>query len=375
MPDKETNVPQASCDFAGEAHNHELSNEPCLSPMIGGAEKRPRIEDDNTAAEPSSAKKVRLLRELEGLKKREEELNNEDELRDLEREVEAAHKRIQDREIKTVLKIARDTSPGQKEQLQSSLSEGTLSMTNAHSGTESNRPLSVVPQTAAGHSTGHTEAHPRNSITIMDSEIPAGNSNYPTRETMSTPSLDKLDRLEYYKEVDENKSRLLQGMDIPELRRLAASEPDSLQDLEQATSIIHVYYSLFLKAGAMKDLERAIQLANEQMPSNADSPDYTPHLKDLIVMLVKKYQCTNSLSALQEAIFRAQEMVVATPPSHSNHVTRVRDFITMMLMKFGRTGSQDDLDEATIIAREVGATVSIDDSDGRGRVIKVGIPV
>ncbi|RYC56405.1 hypothetical protein CHU98_g9794 [Xylaria longipes] len=65
--------------------------------------------------------------------------------------------------------------------------------------------------------------------------------------------------------------------------------------------------------------------------------NYKPRLKDLVVMLAKKYQCNNSLSDLQEAILSAQEMVGATPLGYPNNSARGKDSITMILMKLGCT--------------------------------------
>jgi hypothetical protein len=124
----------------------------------------------------------------------------------------------------------------------------------------------------------------------------------------------------------------------------------------------------------MEDLERGVGRANEQMPVNTDNPHYEPRLKDLIVMLVKKYQHTNSPDDLQEAIFRAQEMMAATPLDHPDRSARMSDLITMILMKSRRMGSEDDFNEAIIIAREMGAVVSVEDSDGRG-LMKVTVEI
>ncbi|KAI1740997.1 hypothetical protein F4680DRAFT_77579 [Xylaria scruposa] len=354
MPEGEANVTEASRSRADE-DDHEIPNAR-LKSIDDGAGRKQRNGNGNTVQEPFAVRKARLLQELEDLKKREEELNNEDELRELERELEAVRKRIRDREMKVAHETTHVTSLG--EQLRSLLLATTDVGLN-----------SVVPQTTA---VGRTETRQRNSVTATDSKAQA---SHLTRNTLGT-SVHEFGELEYYKEVDSDKSQSFQDMDIPELRRLAANEQDSSQveGIKKATSIIHIHYSIFSKTGAIEDLERAIQLANEQMPVDDGSPSYATQLKNLVVMLVKKYRCTNSMSDLQEAIFRAQEMVAATPLAHSSRSARVKDFITMMLMKFSRTGSQDALDEATITAREVGASISVDSSGGRGLVIKVGIP-
>ena len=128
--------------------------------------------------------------------------------------------------------------------------------------------------------------------------------------------------LKYYLDGDEVGWQSLKNMDIDELRHLAADEEAAAG---QTTLISHVYYPIFLKIGAVEDLEQAIARANEQMPVNTDNHHYAARLKDLIVMLVKKYQYTNSLSDLQEAIYRAQEMMAATPLGHPDGSARISD--------------------------------------------------
>ena len=208
-------------------------------------------------------KKARLLQELQELTKQEEEL------RDLERQVEPARQRIRDRKTETVPKATQPTSEGKGNQPQCPPTMGTPSETDTHSGTAFDCPTALVPQPAVAHSAGY----------------------------------------------------------------------------------------------------------NGQVSTGDDSPDYAACLKHLIVMLLKKYRRTSLLSDLQEAIFRAQEMVVATSLDHPDRSAQIRDWINMMLMKFRHTGLQEDLYEAIITAREVGASVSADNIDGRGFVMKVGIPV
>ena len=306
-------------------------------------------------------KKARLLQELQELTKQEEELT------DLERQVEPARQRIRDRKTETVPKATQPTSEGKGNQPQCPPTMGTPSETDTHSGTAFDCPTALVPQPALAHSAGYNvPSLPQHSFTATHSSIV---------ETTSTPSLHEVDSLQYYNDVNEDKSRPFNDMDISELRRLAASGRDTQQGIEQTTSIAHVCYSIFLKTEAVEDLERAIQQANGQVSTGDDSPDYAACLKHLIVMLVKKYRRTSLLSDLQEAIFRAQEMVVATSLDHPDRSAQIRDWINIMLMKFRHTGLQEDLDEAIITAREVGASVSADNIDGRGFVMKVGIPV
>jgi len=316
--------------------------------------------------------KARLLRELEELLKKEEELKREEELGGLERQVEAARKRVRERQAESASKKARVASQGQ-EKLPQSSPIGNTSIAYADSGTGFHNLTSSIAQTAAGDSLGcdgQVLSHDSAVSTISSGVLPS--SSRRMTKTAST-NIRSIETLEYYRELNGDGvsgSVSLKYMDLSQLRRLAENEEGAEWDMEQAKSIGCVYYFIFLKTGAIEDFERGIGRANEQMPFNMDQPHYAPRLKDLIVMLIKKYQHTNSPDDLQEAIFRAQEMMAATPLDHPDRSARMCDLITMMFMKSKRMGSELDLNEAIMTAREMGAVISIDDE-----TMKVGIPM
>jgi len=191
--------------------------------------------------------------------------------------------------------------------------------------------------------------------------------------TTSTSSFRKSPELAYYREVDVSKTQPLNNMNISDLRRLASSPQELPQSTEQAPSTAYIHYSLFLKTGQLDDLNQAILQANNELPTD-NNPDYAPRLRDLVTMLAVKFQHTNSLDNLQDAIFRAQEMVASTPQEHPDRPVRVGDWIRLMLMKFDHTGLQDDLDEARFSAQEVGAAIEVEGEDGRGMKVRVVIP-
>lgn len=56
-------------------------------------------------------------------------------------------------------------------------------------------------------------------------------------------------------------------------------------------------------------------------------------------MVIKKYKLTGSLDDLQEAVYRAQEMTIATPLEHLARPVRMADWINITFQKSGRTGS------------------------------------
>ncbi|RYP40255.1 hypothetical protein DL767_001798 [Monosporascus sp. MG133] len=375
---------RASCEPAEQSKEgcyRKIPNDPHPISTVDGVEDQAQsLEDDNTVKETRDEKKARFLRELEELTKEEEEIKREEELRDLERQVEVARKRIREREVEPVRRKAQVASQGQEEWLQSSATAGNASTAHTHSGSGLDNPISPITQTAAGHSPGYNgQTLPRDSVaSASSSEVLASSSHRHMTGTASNNCV-RTETLKYYKELDGDGvggSVSLKDMDLNQLRRLAANEEGAAWNIEQTKSIGRVYYSIFLKTGALEDLQRAIDQANEQVPFNVDNPHYVARLKDLIVMLVKKYQHSNALDDLQEALFRAQEMMAATPLDHPDRSARMGDWIDMMFMKFRHTGSQDDLDEATITAREVGAAVSVDNSEGGGPIrLEAGIPI
>ena len=198
-------------------------------------------------------------------------------------------------------------------------------------------------------------------------------------ETTSTDVVLGVADLQYYKELDGNviiESQLLKNMDLVDLRRLTVNEEEEAKsDTELNRCMGRVYYSIFLKTAAMEDLEHALDRTKKQIPIKVDNPRHAFRLKDLIVMLVNKYQHTNSQDDLQEAIFRAQEMVAATSLDHPDHSARMLDWIKMMFMKYNRTRSTDDFVEAKTTAQEAGVNFFTGISDGGDPTLKVQIPV
>ncbi|KAF2182961.1 hypothetical protein K469DRAFT_751833 [Zopfia rhizophila CBS 207.26] len=314
-------------------------------------------QEDNTVRESQNQKKARLLRTLEELGKKEEELKAEKELRRLEREVEAANKRI------------RELDEDRIEETPAIIPE-KASTDHTQSGIGINSETSHTSQITAGNSLRYRrDAFTRDSVATASSSKAQASSSYdPAAVLAGAGSFGKLEGLEYYREVDGDSDGGLQpfkDMDLHQLCRLAAIEEEGDQSTEQTQAGSLISYSIFLKPGAIEDLERAINRAGGEIPVKDDSPDYAPCLKDLIVMLIKKYQQKKSLDDLQEAIFRALEIFAATPPDHHDRLSRMNDLISLLFVKVGHTGLQSDIDEAIVFAREVGAEVNVlkNDSD------------
>ncbi|KAI2616348.1 hypothetical protein GGR54DRAFT_243212 [Hypoxylon sp. NC1633] len=212
-----------------------------------------------------------------------------------------------------------------------------------------------IPQTETTYSSHEytTPSDPVNPV-ISLGETPVNNRRPLEVGTLSSDCVRKLEALQYYGDLDG----IEDTADLDELRCLARNGKDT-------RPIGHTHYHIFLKTGAIEDLEHAIDQVTAQMPTRTDDPHYTPRLKDLIVMLVKKFRHTGSVDDLQGAIFRAQEMMVSTPPEHPDRSARMRGWVDLLFIRFRHTGLQDDLDEAVTSAREAGVVVSIiDESDG-----------
>ncbi|KAF2185508.1 hypothetical protein K469DRAFT_707746 [Zopfia rhizophila CBS 207.26] len=378
-------------ELSEEERAYEINNTYSLSGAADGVGGQAlSANKENTVGETRAEKKLRLLRELEDLteeeeavkKKEEEELRKaEEELKikvqevnELECQLKNARKRVQEHQAQVARKRARVESLGQDERpTYLPPTENTPTSSGIDDTTAS------ISQTAVAFSLGPNDhAIPGNSINSASSPKPHASSSYrPIGGTMSTSSIEKPTALTYYTELSaqgSGKARSFNDMNLDQLRNLAAREKDVDGDVQQTNSAGHIHYFIFLKTGELEHLERAILRAEAQIPVNDNNPDYAPRLKDLIVMLYKKYEHTNSLDSLQEAIFRAQEMLAATPPDHPDRPARMGDWINIMFKKCNCTGLQDDLDEAIMAAREAGAVISVDNPD-RGGLLQVRIPM
>lgn len=91
------------------------------------------------------------------------------------------------------------------------------------------------------------------------------------------------------------------------------------------------------------DLELTIDQAEQDLQRlDTDALDYTASLKTLIKLLIKKFRLTLAPEDLQTAIFRAEEMVVSTPPDHAERAIRVEGWIDLMHFKVRLTGSHEE---------------------------------
>jgi len=141
--------------------------------------------------------------------------------------------------------------------------------------------------------------------------------------------------LEHYQELnssgDDSAELLFYDMDPEQLYGYASTlEENPENDVEQVGQLSRVFYFIFSKTGAVDDIQKAIERAEEAVTvTHIDDPNYVPFLRNLIVMLMKKYECTRSLGDLNRAILRAEEMVTATPPLHPDRPHKLMDLVKM----------------------------------------------
>ncbi|KAK6544792.1 hypothetical protein TWF694_001475 [Orbilia ellipsospora] len=99
-------------------------------------------------------------------------------------------------------------------------------------------------------------------------------------------------------------------------------------DIEHIKLISRVYHLIFLRTRSIGDIKDALAKAEDIVKATStdtDSPDYQIHLRNLITMLMEKYECTKSEPDIDQAILRAEEMVRITPPGHPDRGRRISD--------------------------------------------------
>ncbi|KAK6530390.1 hypothetical protein TWF694_003745 [Orbilia ellipsospora] len=163
--------------------------------------------------------------------------------------------------------------------------------------------------------------------------------------------------LRYYRELDipDDAAELeFLESDQEELSEFACGLELTLEDedIEQIKLISRFYYLIFSKGGLVEDIDKAIDRAEESAAATAiDTQDHKSCLKNLIVMLIKKYEHTASINDLDRAILRAEEMVTITPLSDPDRKLQILDLVTMKARRARQIGSQEELEEAMLFLR------------------------
>ncbi|EWC46107.1 hypothetical protein DRE_04681 [Drechslerella stenobrocha 248] len=152
----------------------------------------------------------------------------------------------------------------------------------------------------------------------------------------------RIDNLEmgFYQNLDipDDEIELIEGEKEVLLGLAETLEENTDPAFEEARLISHVYFGLFLQTGAMEDVQKAIENATTSLAkAYPNSPDHESCLKNLIVMLMRKYYCTESLADLNTAIDHAEQMARQHPYELE---AKLCDLAKMKFLKRTRTGSK-----------------------------------
>ncbi|KAF3147249.1 hypothetical protein TWF703_000089 [Orbilia oligospora] len=176
--------------------------------------------------------------------------------------------------------------------------------------------------------------------------------------------------LKYYVEVDPREGGVeLQflGMAKEQLDEVANDLDAVLErDFEDTWLLGIIYYYRFLKTGSLDDIETAIKRTEEVLLgicTQVDDPNYVFYLKSLITMLMKKYWCTDSITDLNQAILRGEEMLTM---GHCDYMHQILDLLKMKRMKVSKTGSFEEIEEMEVISEVILAEKRLDSQMNHG---------
>ncbi|RYP43130.1 hypothetical protein DL770_011836 [Monosporascus sp. CRB-9-2] len=171
--------------------------------------------------------------------------------------------------------------------------------------------------------------------------------------------------LQYYQELDvpadDSAELSFFDMDLEQLYGLASALEENLEDdVGQLKLLSSVYYFIFSRTRGADDIQKAIDRAEKVvMAVHIEDTDYAHCLRNLIIMLMKKYERTRSLKDLDEAILRAEVMLTITDRLHPDRPHRLMDLIKMKGKRALQTSSPEDLDELMFMATEAMVTANV----------------
>ncbi|KAF3114340.1 hypothetical protein TWF706_008273 [Orbilia oligospora] len=228
------------------------------------------------------------------------------------------------------------------------------------------RPILGTSQSASlpdGHNYDvQMPAHKIDAATDENCPRPSNNMNHQASNALKGVLIDDdgflIPELRYYREIDIPEDGLelsFFDMNLEGLYEVASNlEPTPETDLQEVKLLGVIHYYIFSKTGAVEDLQNAINRMEEVLSgTDINSPNYALGLKDLITMLIKKYNCTDSLNDLSQAILRAEEMITLT---HRDQAHQFLDLFRMKKIKAIRTGSSEELEETKAMWETITAT-------------------
>ncbi|KAF3182281.1 hypothetical protein TWF751_007322 [Orbilia oligospora] len=205
-------------------------------------------------------------------------------------------------------------------------------------------------------------AHKIDAATDENCPRPSNNMNHQAYNALKGVLIDDnglpITEVQYYREIDIPEDGLefsFLDMDLEGLYEVASSlEPTPETDLQEVKLLGAIHYYIFSKTGAVEDLQNAINRIEEVvLGTDINSPNYALSLKDLITMLIKKYNCTDLLEDLSQAILRAEEMITLT---HHDQQYQFLDLIRLKGTKARRTGLFEEVEEMGAMWETITAT-------------------
>ncbi|KAF3314448.1 hypothetical protein TWF173_004791 [Orbilia oligospora] len=199
-----------------------------------------------------------------------------------------------------------------------------------------------------------------------DRTNPSSGTFLPASSTLEggSPEIDL--SLKYYRDLyfpDDAIEMSFLDMDLEQLYEVAsdvevALESDVEADLktdaqcDQLSLLGNIHYFIFSRTGAVDDIENAIRNSERAVDgANTDGPKYAPRLRNLITMLMKKYECTNLLADLDQAVLRAETMATLGCPDWQHQFL---DLVKMKGRKCMRTGSKEEMEELMVMYEMMG---------------------
>ncbi|KAI0419441.1 CHAT domain-containing protein [Xylaria grammica] len=156
---------------------------------------------------------------------------------------------------------------------------------------------------------------------------------------------------QYYRELDfpddkDNVEFSFLDWNLGDLYGYAETlEHNTENNTEQMEQLSRCLCFIFFRTNEVDDINKAIKKAEELLlVTHADGPTYAPRLKNLIVMLLKKYEKTQSPEDLNQAVLRAEEMATGTPVHHPDRFGRLGDLLMMRYRLSEHTGSREHIE-------------------------------
>ncbi|KAF3185297.1 hypothetical protein TWF788_004616 [Orbilia oligospora] len=153
------------------------------------------------------------------------------------------------------------------------------------------------------------------------------------RSSLKVPDL----TMKYYRELDLPEDGIESSfLDMPldQLYEIASdlqSNAEAAIDIRETRLLGSIYYFIFLSTGAKEDVIEAITTIEKVVANtNVNDLNYVAYLKNLITLLVKKYECSYSITDLDQVILRGEEILTLY---HCDWYPQIDDLIRLKKVK------------------------------------------